>query len=140
MVLENGMYDNDDNESDLAGLTRVIQGEEVVEEREVSHGFYLTYASDRQARDTGDLSTDIYMSSPDSIPIRKNETVQRLCTIKWTKNIPLRSLRKWKNPVGKTYRRLHHKIEMKCEDGIMGWTVWYKGKAVGSKDVEVQYD
>ena len=89
---------------------------------------------------TGFLSTDIYMSSADPIPTRKNETVERLCTINWKKNVLLRSLPKWENPVGKILRRLDFEIMMKCNDGIMGWTVWYNGKEVGNQDVEVKYD
>ncbi|KAG9257923.1 uncharacterized protein F5Z01DRAFT_692804 [Emericellopsis atlantica] len=116
------------------------KGEEVTDDRVVSQEFYTVYEAIGKERSTGDLSEDIYVCFSDSIPTRDSETVQPLCTIKWNKDIPLHSLRKWKNPVGKTYRQLELEVMMQCKDGIMGWTVKYNGKAVGTKDVEVKYD
>ncbi|KAF4975290.1 hypothetical protein FZEAL_7903 [Fusarium zealandicum] len=87
-----------------------------------------------------EIANDIYCSSTFPPPLRGDDTVQRLCQIKWNRNVSFESLPTYTNPIGKVFHRLNHAVEMTCEDGTADFTVYYNGARVGARNVEVDFD
>jgi len=87
----------------------------------------------------GDVSSTIYICSEFPPPKSSGQAVEKLCQIRWTRNISLESLPTYTNSLGKVYHKLNFDIEMTCEDGIVDFTVYYEGKRVGAHNVDVQF-
>lgn len=65
--------------------------------------------------------------------------MQSLCTIKWNREIPFKSLPMWTNKIGKVFRQLDYEIELTCEDGIVDFNVYFGDEKIGGCNVDVQY-
>ncbi|RFN42067.1 hypothetical protein FIE12Z_12891, partial [Fusarium flagelliforme] len=87
----------------------------------------------------GKVRQTIYSCSEFPPPETLGSTVQKLCEIEWTRDINLESLPTYTSPLGKVFHQLDYEIEMTCEDGIVDFTVYFKGKRVGAHNVEVQF-
>ncbi|KAM0246728.1 hypothetical protein ACHAP5_004499 [Fusarium lateritium] len=87
----------------------------------------------------GQVTSTIYSCSDFPPPKVRGPTVKELCEIRWTRDIELESLPTYTNPLGKIYHELDYEVEMTCEDGIVEFTVYYEGKRVGARHVDVQY-
>ncbi|KAF4335274.1 mitochondrial-type heat shock 70 [Fusarium beomiforme] len=85
------------------------------------------------------VSETIYSCSEFPPPKTSGPAVEELCEIHWTRNISLESLPTYTNSLGKVYHRLIYEIEMTCVDGIVDFTVYYKGKRVGAHNAEVDF-
>ncbi|KAF5601485.1 mitochondrial-type heat shock 70 [Fusarium subglutinans] len=87
----------------------------------------------------GQIFETIHISSEFPPPKAWGPAVEKLCEIRWTRNISLESLPTWTNPLGKVYHKLSYEIEMTCEDGTVDFTLYHEGKRVGAHNVDVQF-
>lgn len=81
----------------------------------------------------------IYSCSVFPPPLFRETSVEKLCEVQWTRDIDIESLPTWTNPLGKVFHKLEHEIEMTCEGGIVDFTIYFEGKRVGARNVEVQF-
>ncbi|KAF4966773.1 hypothetical protein FSARC_5590 [Fusarium sarcochroum] len=87
----------------------------------------------------GQISETIYSCSTFPPPATMDPTVRELCKIHWTREPSLEALPTYTNPLGKVYHRLDYKVEMTCEDGTVDFTIYFEGKHVGARNVEVEF-
>lgn len=116
-------------------LLTYSQGDDVSSKRPVRHDFVRLYSEP-----LGDVSDSIHSSLASPAPERRDYTVERLCTVKWNKQVKLESLPTYTNPIGKVYHELRYTVEMTCEDGTIDFAVYHDGKRVGAQNVEVEFD
>ncbi|KAK7415518.1 hypothetical protein QQX98_005872 [Neonectria punicea] len=86
------------------------------------------------------VETEIFCSPISPPPSRQDETVFRLCTMRWAQQIKRDSLRTWTNKSGKVYHLLEYVVKMTCENGTVEFSIYHKGKKVSGKNVEVVFD
>ncbi|RSM15047.1 hypothetical protein CDV31_005127 [Fusarium ambrosium] len=111
------------------------EGDDITSKRPVQHAFY------RLCSDTvGHVDSDIHSSASYPAPVRNDHTVERMCQIKWNRQVRLESLPKYTNPIGEVYRELNYTVEMTCEDGTVDFVVYHDGVRVGAQNVEVEFD
>ncbi|KAF5263244.1 hypothetical protein FOXYS1_6008 [Fusarium oxysporum] len=110
------------------------EGDNLLTKKPVRHDYERLYS-----QRIGHVSETIYICSEFPPPKSSGQAVEKLCEIRWTRNISLESLPTWTNPLGKVYQKLSYAIEMTCEYGIVDFTVYYKGKRVGAHNVDVQF-
>jgi hypothetical protein len=86
------------------------------------------------------LDTPIYSSTTIPPPSRKDDSnVRSLCSIKCNKGINVNELPKHTSPLGQAFSKFEFRIKMDCEDGTVGFAIYYKGSKVGEQNVEVQF-
>lgn len=83
---------------------------------------------------------EIWCSSTSPPPSRIDSTVDRMCQMVWNQRVSFESLPTWTNSIGKVYHKLKFDIEMTCEDGTVEFIIYYQGKRVGGRHVEVEFD
>jgi hypothetical protein len=89
----------------------------------------------------GALREEVLVSNAQTPPLRKtDDSVSRLCSVKWEHMIQLGTLPKWVNPLGKVLRTLDFSIEMKLDSGIVEFTISHNGMQVGGRSLQVEFD
>ncbi|KAM0341281.1 hypothetical protein ACHAPQ_000670 [Fusarium lateritium] len=110
------------------------EGDNMMTKKPVRHEYYTLYSEH-----IGQVTENIYSSSQFPPPKTLAPAVQELCEIRWTQDVDIESLPTYTNPLGKVYHQLNFKVEMTCDDGIVDFTVYFKGKRVGAHNVDVQF-
>ncbi|KAM0353557.1 hypothetical protein ACHAPU_001569 [Fusarium lateritium] len=112
------------------------EGSNMSKNKRVREKYYRLFPDDETEVDK--ISETIYeVSAP--IPRFFGPRVQKLCDIFWTQDVDIDSLPTWTNSQGKVFRQLDYDIEMACEDGTVGFAIYFKGSRVGSRDIEVSF-
>ncbi|KAK7426412.1 hypothetical protein QQZ08_007167 [Neonectria magnoliae] len=113
----------------------LTQGDDVNDKEPVCQHYTLYYDESIDV-----VETEIFCSSVSPPPSRQDETVFRLCTMRWAQHIKRESLRTWTNKSGKVYHLLEYVVKMTCENGTVEFSIYHKGKRVSGKNVEVVFD
>ncbi|KAJ4310754.1 hypothetical protein N0V84_010810 [Fusarium piperis] len=116
-------------------LSTQLGGDDITSKRPVRHSFYKLYSGPM-----GEVEDDIHCSASHPPPSRVDDTVRRMCQIKWNKQVCFESLPTYINPTGEVYRQLNLDVEMTCEDGTVDFMVYHNGTRVAAQNVEVEFD
>jgi hypothetical protein len=82
----------------------------------------------------------LYISTSNTPSKRQDNTVEKLCTIKWDAKIDTTSLPTYTNKLGKVYYKLAYELEMTCAAGSVDFAIYHNGKRQASKNVVVDYE
>ncbi|KAG5663942.1 hypothetical protein KAF25_006527, partial [Fusarium avenaceum] len=117
------------------------EGNNMSTKKPVREEYYRLFDEDEDEDDDGiaQVSDTIYHCSAFPPPKAMGPTVEKLCEISWAQDVDLESLPTWTNPRGKVFRQLNYEIEMSCDDGIVGFSVYFEGNRVGSRHIEVNF-
>ncbi|KAH7256673.1 hypothetical protein BKA59DRAFT_490663 [Fusarium tricinctum] len=111
------------------------EGDDISEKRSVHHDFYRLFPGSMIHVDTR-----IYSSTTIPPPSRKDDSnVRSLCSIECNRGINVNELPKYTSPLGQAFSKFEFRIKMDCEDGTVGFAIYYKGSKVGEQNVEVQF-
>ncbi|CAF3512579.1 unnamed protein product [Fusarium graminearum] len=111
------------------------EGDDISEKRSVHHNYLRLLEGD-----VFDVSEEIYCSTSFPPPSRYDgNKVRSLCNISWNRNVDTKSLPKFTNDYGESFLKLSYRVEMDCEDGIINFAVYSKGRKVAGREVDVQF-
>ncbi|QPC75339.1 hypothetical protein HYE68_006091 [Fusarium pseudograminearum] len=111
------------------------EGDDISEKRSVHHNYLRLLEGD-----VFDVSEEIYCSTTFPPPSRYDcNKVRSLCNISWNRNVYIKSLPKFTNDCGESFSELSYKIEMDCKDGIINFAVYFRGRKVAGREVDVQF-
>ena len=111
------------------------KGDDITTKKPVRH----TYSQLLVDKLVSEMTTKIYFSSTLPPPSRLDHTVQKLCNITWAQTIDIETLPTWTNPLGKVYRKLKYDIEMICDQGTVDFAIYFRGRHVGGRNVQVDF-
>lgn len=74
------------------------------------------------------METEILVCEDESPPTRKTSSVKPLCSFETTIDIPAGTIADWKNPDGKTFKRLDYDLEMVPSGATLDFGLYVKGK------------
>ncbi|KAL7936286.1 HSP70 family [Trichoderma chlorosporum] len=110
-------------------------GETIPVGRSVERGF---------CRDISEPVTEIHETfyySTETIPSkRRDETVKKLCKVRWSIVPDFNSLPIWVNPIGVTYRRISFDIKMTSNGVTLDFEIIHNNQVVVSKKIGIDYD
>lgn len=109
------------------------QGQEIRSDHKLS--FKLTkHLAERPEK----IETDVYMSSAEAPPKRRDESVRKAFKLTWNLQVNWRSLKVFKNSKGNEYRKLEYIVEMDCNAASSLFSVYHGGHKVAAKNVSLE--
>ncbi|KAF0639372.1 hypothetical protein FPSE5266_11624 [Fusarium pseudograminearum] len=114
----------------------LTEGDDISEKRPVHHE-YKSLEEDSVV----EVSTTVYCTTTFPPPKRydSTNTIRSLCNISWNRKIHTKYLPKFINNEGKSFPQLCYQVKMDCKDGIINFSVYFKGRKVAGREVDVQF-
>ncbi|KAM4054870.1 actin-like ATPase domain-containing protein [Hirsutella rhossiliensis] len=107
-------------------------GETLATEEPVTHSFWQDFD---QPQDF--IETEIVYCTAKDPPSRCDDSVKRLCLIRWSKIPSFDKLPVWINQQGGRFRQVHYELRMVPDGASLDFEVFYDGTMVGSRNVQV---
>ena len=85
-------------------------------------------------------STKIYLSFLSPPPSMRDDTVTKICSIKWAAPVDISSLPTFTNSIGKVYHVMLLEYRLNCSGASVDFAVYYNGKKQGAKNIVIDYD
>lgn len=85
------------------------------------------------------MTDEIYVCNQLYAPSRKDDSVDYLCKVSWTRSASLKDLSRKVNPVGTSYYQLDYDIEMKVQGPTIEFTILHNGQRFGGHNVELDF-
>ena len=105
-----------------------------MEETATNHAFW------QDLEDPDDeIVTEIIYSCAETPPKRCDESVRRLCLIKWSTIPNFDDLPIWTNNKHKEYRQICYEVQMLFDGAQLAFTVTYDGHEVAAQNVVVDF-
>ena len=112
-----------------------FQGNPICSEEAVTASFFQLLEKAEEV-----LTTDLVYSDGLVAPRRHDDTIKKLCQIKWSHVPKFEDLPVWTNKKGKKYRQVEYEIRMAIDSGYIDFQVFYQDKMVASKNVAVDFE
>ncbi|QYS98211.1 hypothetical protein H0G86_005401 [Trichoderma simmonsii] len=100
----------------------------------ITHGFKNDFVKPFKT-----MKTEFIYSTVTTPPERCDETVKRLCKVRWSSVPDFNSLPTWINPIGKVVRRINYDVKMKSNGVTLDFEVMYKNRVMASKKIGIDY-
>ncbi|KAL6788339.1 hypothetical protein J3E68DRAFT_444939 [Trichoderma sp. SZMC 28012] len=85
------------------------------------------------------IKTVFIYSTVSTPPARCDETVKRLCDIRWSSVPDFDSLPTWTNPVGRVFRRMSYDVKMTSNGVTLDFEIIYNNQVMASKKIGIDY-
>ncbi|KAL6828349.1 HSP70 family [Trichoderma camerunense] len=91
------------------------------------------------AKPTKTVQTNIIYSTASTPPARCDETVKRLCDVRWSTVPDFDSLPTWTNAIGQVIRRINFDVKMTSNGVTLDFEIVYKNQVMASKKIGMDY-
>lgn len=117
------------------GPLTIPQGDSVSSDKPVSHTFWQDLEHEE-----GEITTELVYSDAKTPPTRCDDSVKRLCLIRWAK-IPLfQKLPSWQNTEGKVLHQICYEVRMVAQGASLDFAIYHNRKRMASQSVAVDFD
>ncbi|KAL4812323.1 hypothetical protein BDW67DRAFT_127450 [Aspergillus spinulosporus] len=113
----------------------IRKGDDVSTKHRVSHGYHKIVDRDFD----GFFRVRIYQCEADNPPTRKDSSVNLLCTINCSLDVPTSELKTFRRADGTKKKELYYKVEMVPSGAAAECTVYIDGRKQGSQNVDIQF-
>lgn len=87
-----------------------------------------------------EVETELTYSEAEPPPYRFDETVKRLCLIKWSKIPAFDDLPTWRNTQDKVIRHLCYEVRMVADGTSLDFAIYHQSKRVASQNVAIDFE
>ena len=87
-----------------------------------------------------EITAELVYSSARRSPSRCDETVKKLCVVKWRDIPPYDSLPTWINAAGQELRQVRYEIRIVCSGASIDFAIYYEDQRVASQNVSVDFE
>ncbi|KJZ76719.1 hypothetical protein HIM_04055 [Hirsutella minnesotensis 3608] len=107
-------------------------GESLGTEAPISHSFWQDFQEPQDY-----IETELVYCNAENPPSRCDDSVKRLCVIRWSRVPNFDTLPKWKNKKGQEFRQVCYELRMVPDGDSLDFEIFYEGTMVASKNVQV---
>ncbi len=117
------------------GVLTCFKGDNVSKKDPIRHSFYQTYREDPGRA----FSYSIYQCEDAVAPDRRTASVQYMCAVDWTLDVPYSLLETFTNSKGERLKKLSYEIEMVPTGASVEFVLYIDGRKQESQNVKVNF-